>query len=537
MDSAVTSVFLGSDCVGQLVDGRFPLLRWLSGSERSSVFLTELAGQPPRKAAIRLIAANAVHADALLSQWAAAASLSHPRLMRLLQSGRCEVAGEDCLYAVTEYADEVLSEILAQRPLTPDETAEMLDPVLDALSWLHARGLVHGRIRPSNILVVDDHLKLSVDAVHPMGESGELPPSPGPSDAPETAAGRVFPASDVWSLGALVVEAMTQRPPAWNSSQGAEPALPGSIQEPFSTLVRGCLQIDPARRPTLSGVRAFLQPAPAAPEPSRAAQRPVVENTAPEDEGMVSPGPARETAARSSRTRALILTGAVVVLGGVIATVAIGSRHHQDAAPATAQVPAAQAPESQAPEAQGPATGTPAPQASAPAAEQPQPSAPEPATPEASTSKSTGTAAAPPVASQPQPSAGGSSVPESGNPPSSAAPPPAVESPAAPASGAVIKGAAASQPVPDVPRHILDTVHGHVRVRIRVEVDPEGKVSDASIDDAGPSHYFAEKALATARTWTFTPAQVNGQPAASTWMLHFSFGESGTTVTPAETAP
>jgi TonB family protein len=100
-----------------------------------------------------------------------------------------------------------------------------------------------------------------------------------------------------------------------------------------------------------------------------------------------------------------------------------------------------------------------------------------------------------------------------------------------------VKGEVASQATPNVPQPILDTVQGHVRVRIRVQVDSQGKVADAAIDDQGPSRYFAAKALATARDWKFTPAQMNGHAAASTWILHFQFGPTGTTIAPEETAP
>ena len=88
-----------------------------------------------------------------------------------------------------------------------------------------------------------------------------------------------------------------------------------------------------------------------------------------------------------------------------------------------------------------------------------------------------------------------------------------------------------------MPQHILDTIQGHVRVRIRVDVDPEGKVSNAAIDDPGPSRYFAAKALATARDWKFAPPQANGRAVASAWMLHFQFGRTDTTITPVEIAP
>ena len=52
------------DWVGRVIDGRFTLLQWLGGSERSSVFLTELPGDQPQKAVIKLIPADAAGAEA-----------------------------------------------------------------------------------------------------------------------------------------------------------------------------------------------------------------------------------------------------------------------------------------------------------------------------------------------------------------------------------------------------------------------------------------------------------------------------------------
>ena len=63
------------------------------------------------------------------------------------------------VYVVTECADEVLAQILAGRALTTEETREMLGPVIDGLGYLHEKGFVHGHLKPSNILVVDDQLE------------------------------------------------------------------------------------------------------------------------------------------------------------------------------------------------------------------------------------------------------------------------------------------------------------------------------------------------------------------------------------------
>src|ERR1700682_5733214 len=91
------------DWVGRVVDERFTLLQWLGGSEWGDVFLTELPGDPGQKAAIKLIPAETTDAEARVAGWAATATLSHPHLMHLFHSGRCQINTIRLLYAVMEY--------------------------------------------------------------------------------------------------------------------------------------------------------------------------------------------------------------------------------------------------------------------------------------------------------------------------------------------------------------------------------------------------------------------------------------------------
>ena len=69
------------------------------------------------------------------------------------------------LYIVMEYAEENLAEILPLRPLAAAEASEMLRPTAGTLAYLHQSGLAHGRIRPSNIMAVDNQLKISADGL------------------------------------------------------------------------------------------------------------------------------------------------------------------------------------------------------------------------------------------------------------------------------------------------------------------------------------------------------------------------------------
>jgi serine/threonine-protein kinase len=250
-----------SDWIGLVIDGKFILLQWLGGSELSAVFLTELPGDGSRKAAIKLIPADTADAEARLAGWAAASTLSHPHLMRIYHCGRCQIGAVPLLYAVTEYADEILSQILLERPLTPAEAGEMLDPLLDALSYLHGKGFVHGSLQPSEIMAVDDQLKISSDNLLRAGEPGKHLLVPGVHLAPEAASGKISPAADLWSLGVTLVEALTQHPPAWERSTNGEPTVPWSVPQPFAGIARECMRLSPERRCTLGDVKARIQAA------------------------------------------------------------------------------------------------------------------------------------------------------------------------------------------------------------------------------------------------------------------------------------
>lgn len=174
----------------------------------------------------------------------------------------------------------------------------MLPPVVDVLSYIHEKRLVHGHIKPSNIMAVDNQLKLSSDSINIPDELGTSALELSVYDAPETATGAMLPAADVWSLGVTLVTALTQHPPAWEKSGLGELILPESIAEPFDAIARECLRRDPGGRCTLAHIKARLQP-PSAPL-----------KTAEEPAAMVRP---------MRRVVAPIIAGLIVlaVLGGI----------------------------------------------------------------------------------------------------------------------------------------------------------------------------------------------------------------------------
>lgn len=453
---------------GRVVEGKFTLRELLGGSDHSAVFLTELPGQPAQKAALKLIPADAGDGDRQLARWRSAASLGHPHLIRIFESGSC---GQTLLYIVMELAEDDLAKVLPQRPLDAGEAKDLLPPLLDALSYIHAKGFVHGRIKPSNILAVGDELKLSSDQVAIPAEMNANHRRRDAYDAPETAAGIVTPAGDLWSLGVTLTAAFTQKVAFVDSTQG-DPTLPTTIPEPFRAIARECLHLDPNKRGSIAEIKSRLQPGkpqpPAAPAPVPA---PAPKHASVADEA--------EPAARPGTMRWLVAAGLIVLA----ILVGVGIQHFRGSSEPTA-----------------------------PAASTAQPSSSEPSGSQPTASQTASQPAAGAPSAKTEPSAAPASEP--------------------PKNAASSTGAVVHQVVPDVSKSARNTITGTIKVAVRVQVDPSGKVASAKLTNPGPSKYFAREALQAAERWQFSAPEVDGQPTESAWVLQFRFRRGGTQVVP-----
>jgi eukaryotic-like serine/threonine-protein kinase len=493
---------------GQVADGKFHLRQYLGGSERGPVFATEFGEQ---KAAIKLIPADAKNAEAQLARWALAANLNHPHLLRMLQTGRCQVGSARMVYAVTERADEDLSQIIPQRTLSPAETREMLRPVLEALAYLHGKGIVHGHVKPANIMAVGEELKISSDGICAARETSARG-KPSTYDAPEAGTRGDSAAGDVWSLGVTLVEVLTQRLPTWEWKGQEEPELPKVLPAPFGDIARQCMRRDPQRRCKLAEIASRLDPdAPALGTQIRAEQRPVAQPVVQIPKMKEAPKPRVEVAKprpaaakvssgapkRSYAIPAIAIAAAALVM--IFAAPKLLNRSRAASREAEASAPEKPKSELKA-QAKSKTTET------HPASEKLV----------AKRSDSGGAGMAAPAVAAPQPK-----------------PAPVTKKPV----GEFVRGAVAHQVVPDVPQSASETIRGTVRVSVRVQVDASGKVVGADLDAAGPSKYFANLALKAARGWSFTPTKVGGDNAPSEWILRFDFAQDGTNVSSAEKAP
>src|SRR5260370_10464820 len=162
---------------GRVVNKELRHGEYLDGSESAGVLMTQY-GPESLKAAVKLMRVgrwDLAAADADLSRLQSVRGLSHPHLLQILAAGRTTLDDTEIIFVVTEHADEDLSQILPNRPLTPSEVREMLEPTLDALSYLHSKDFVHGHLKPENVMAVGDQLKLSSDGISAIGGAGRAP--------------------------------------------------------------------------------------------------------------------------------------------------------------------------------------------------------------------------------------------------------------------------------------------------------------------------------------------------------------------------
>jgi serine/threonine protein kinase, bacterial len=265
------------------------------------------------------------------------ASLDHPNIVKVFDL----VVDDGNLGIVMELVTGGnLRPHVKRGPIGAENVVALGRQVASALSAAHAGGVIHGDVKPENILVAEPDAPLTVklgdfgiarlfdstvsrtSAMTPIGTPTYM--------APELATGeRVGPASDVYSLGVLLYEALTGRPPFTADSQFAlahahvttPPPRPDGISEAWWALLQRLLAKPAADRPTADEVAAALaerrcEPdlatvSPASETIDRVSGRSTIIKTRP---ASPAADPAESSARNAARSRRLIA-------GGIAATV------------------------------------------------------------------------------------------------------------------------------------------------------------------------------------------------------------------------
>jgi serine/threonine protein kinase len=298
-----------------------------------------------------------------------AARVSHPSLVAIYDV----VDGGDRVFLVQEYVDAptLHDVVVADGPVPPAAAAAIGRQVLGALEALHAAGVIHRDVKPSNVLVLPSgEVKVAdfgialVDGDSDLTLAGSVLGSPGYL-APEQAAGhRAGAAADLWALGATLWFAVEGRGPYGDTPGLAAlgevvhgPVPASSHAGALAPVLAATLRKDPAARVTPTELARLLDIA-ASPAPAATEASPVVAPTmavappppappppappagpqpAPPPPPRAAPPrpPARPPARSGSSTAPWLLgvAGVVVLLALLLGGLALASGRDRQAAP------------------------------------------------------------------------------------------------------------------------------------------------------------------------------------------------------------
>jgi len=199
------------------------------------------------------------------------ASLNHPGLVKVFDVG----AQDGDAFVVLELVEgPTLAARLEDRgPMPPVEVADLGAQLADALAHVHARGVVHRDVTPSNVLCgPDGRVRLADFGIVRLVDTTRIT---APATTLGTAAymapeqlqsGDVTAAADIYSLGLVLLELLTARraftglPHEMATARlTRSPNIPSRVPGPWRDLLRSMTDRTPSRRPSAGEVRDRLR--------------------------------------------------------------------------------------------------------------------------------------------------------------------------------------------------------------------------------------------------------------------------------------
>ena len=241
--------------VGRMVDGRYHVESRIARGGMATVYLA-LDRRLDREVALKVMHPDLTGDEDFVSRFIrearAAARLSHPNVVQVYDQG----GDGDLLYLAMEYLPgRTLRESLSERgALTIRESLRVLEPVLDALAAAHRAGIVHGDIKPENVVLTDDgRAKVADFGLARAGAATLTTAAPGrllgtaAYLAPELLTRGIADArADVYAAGILLFEMLTGTQPFTgdDAAQVARRHVVEAVPEPSSLAAHIPVELD-----------------------------------------------------------------------------------------------------------------------------------------------------------------------------------------------------------------------------------------------------------------------------------------------------
>jgi eukaryotic-like serine/threonine-protein kinase len=277
----------------ELVLGRYRPMRPLGTGGSGSVWLA-LDEQNGLDVALKIIPREGKAAARAEREALAARRLRHDRCVRAYDVGHD--AGH--VYIAYEYVPgRTMRDAIRAGALTDQDAVTVAAQVLDALAHAHRTGIVHRDVKPANILLEDreeiavrllDFGLAQFDGADTLTAVGDVPGTLAYIAPERLDGGEATPQSDVWSVGVLLWETLTDRHPFWGmpiqevaqAIQSGAPPLASQrrgLPRRLVSAVDAALSIEPSRRPGASDLAAELRNASRAPERRTTRKKPAEE--------------------------------------------------------------------------------------------------------------------------------------------------------------------------------------------------------------------------------------------------------------------
>ena len=233
--------------------GNYDLIRPIDTGGMGEVYLAHQRSAFGRPVAIKIIRSDLVHdriaRARFLREAEVSAHLKHEHILPLFEFGE----DQGRLFLVTPYIDGgTLARRLQSGPLTLSEVRQLFVPLVQAIAYIHRRGVVHRDLKPTNVLLDEQDGQIYVRLIDfgiatVQGRAASPPLTTAGNEvgtiaymAPERLNGIAAPCNDIFSLGVILHQMLTGNLPLGDDLDPLPP--------PMEYIVRRCMAARPEDR-------------------------------------------------------------------------------------------------------------------------------------------------------------------------------------------------------------------------------------------------------------------------------------------------